>query len=62
MVYRYKDFVTGKLRFTRGRFVGWINLTIFEIPYAIFKRKWDNVLVPKYLLTKETLNKIEETQ
>lgn len=56
MKYTYKDFITGKIKFTRARFAGWTNPTgLLNVRYAIFKRKWKDLLVPEYLLTKETM-------
>jgi len=61
MKYYFKDFDTGKTRFTRGKFVGFTQPTgLLAARYAIFARKSDNVLVPEYLLTartKDVLNK-----
>ena len=51
----FRDFVTGKIRFTRGRFEGWTPGTgIIGAKYAIFRTKATEVLIPEYLLTKET--------
>lgn len=59
-MYTYKDFVTGKIRKTRGKFSGWTEPTGFlKVPYAIFKNPRGTVLVPKYLLTAETKQMIE---
>jgi len=63
-MYTYKDFITGKIRKTRGKFSGWTEPTGFlKVPYAIFKNPRGTVLVPKYLLTKETHEQLrrEET-
>ena len=50
----YKDFETGKIHYTRGRFIGWTNPTgLLNVPYAIFARGSDNLLVPEYLLTQD---------
>jgi len=55
MKYTYKDFVTGKIRFTRGRFEGWTPGTgIIGAKYAIFRTKATEVLIPEYLLTQDT--------
>jgi len=51
----YKDFQTGKQHWTRGRFIGWTQPTgPLTVPYAQFQRKADVLLVPRYLLAKET--------
>ena len=60
MKHTYKDFVTGKIRFTRGRFEGWTPGTgIIGAKYAIFRTKATEIFVPEYLLTKETRTAIE---
>ncbi len=58
-MYQYKDFVTRKLHRTRGQFSGWTKPTgLLRAPYAIFRNPRGSVLVPIYLLTKETLSKL----
>ncbi len=58
-MYEYKDFVTRKLRRTRGQFSGWTKPTgLLCAPYAVFKNPRGRVFVPVYLLTKETLSKL----
>jgi len=53
--YTFRDFVTGKTRWTRGTFAGWTGPSgLLGANYAIFQRRSDALLVPKYLLTKET--------
>lgn len=53
--YTFKDFVTGKQRWTRGNFVGWTESTgLLNARYAIFQRPRSDLLVPEYLLTKES--------
>ena len=55
MRYNYKDFVTGKRRWTSGEFIGFTNPTgLLDVPYAIFRRRSGDLLVPEYLLTLET--------
>jgi len=55
MKYTYKDFITGKTRFTRGEFIGWTPGTgIIGAKFAIFHNRSVDVLVPEYLLTAET--------
>ena len=59
--YSYKEFGTGKLRYTRGEFIGWTKPTgILTTRYAKFQRRCSTLLVPDYLLTQETRNAITE--
>ena len=60
MKYTFKDFESGKQRFTRGRFAGFTEKT--GVRHAIFSRRWDDVLVPEYLLTPETLTAIVKVE
>lgn len=63
MKYIYKDFVTGKLRYTKGKFIGWTKPTgPLNVPYAIFQRPKTNIFVPKYLLTSETITLVERAE
>ena len=63
MKHTYKDFVTGKIRFTKGIFIGWTaGAGIIQVKYAIFKTRASEILVPEYLLTKETKAQIKEAQ
>ena len=59
-MYTYRDIVdTNKIRRTRGKFVGWTEPTgLLQAPYAIFQNRCSDVLVPKYLLTPETVERI----
>ena len=58
-MYTYRDFITKKVRFTRGRFEGWSDPTgLLDVRYAIFKNRVGRVCIPVYLLTKETLDAI----
>lgn len=51
----YKDFVTGKIRYTRGKFSGWTKPSgPLKVHYAIFNNPRGVVLVPEYCLTPET--------
>ena len=63
MTYTYKDFMGGKglrTKRTYGIFSGWTKPTgLLNVRYAIFKNPKSDVLVPEYLLTKETKAKIE---
>lgn len=59
-MYTYKDIATAKIRRTRGKFVGWTKPTgLLKIPYAIFRNPRGDVLVPRYLLTQETRDRIQ---
>ena len=59
-MYSYKDIITGKIKSTRGRFVGWTKPTgLLAVPYAIFSNPSGDILVPKYLLTQESKKKID---
>ena len=63
MKYTYKDFVTGKIRFTRGDFIGWTSGTgIIGAKYAVFHNRSVDILVPEYLLTPETRTAIKEAR
>lgn len=54
-MYAYKDFITGKLRHTRGTFRGFTEQTgVLSVKYAIFQNPRGSLLVPEYLLSKET--------
>ena len=58
-MYTYKDLLTGKIRRTRGKFSGWTEPTgLLKTPYAIFQRPKSDLIIPRYLLTKETLTQI----
>ncbi len=63
MKHTYKDFVTGKIHFTRGRFDGWTAGTgLIGAKYAIFRNRASEILVPEYLLTKETRDMITQPE
>lgn len=63
MKYTYKDFGTGKLRFTRSTFSGWTNPGgLLNVRYAIFSRRSDDLLIPEYLLTSKTREAITELE
>jgi hypothetical protein len=58
----YKDFATGKVHRTQGLFVGWTRPTgLLGIPYAIFRRPHSDLIIPEYLLTTQTLQRIEKS-
>lgn len=60
MKYTFKDFITGKIKFTRGEFKGWTDNTgLVGSRYAIFRNRGGDVLVPAYLLTAETKEAIK---
>lgn len=49
-----------RVRFTRGKFAGWTpRMGIANVPYAIFRNKATELLIPVYDLTKETKERIE---
>ena len=59
-MYTYKD-IMGKIKRTRGEFSGWTQPTgLLHARYAIFKNPKSDVLVPEYLLTTETRERINE--
>ncbi len=64
--FTYKDFITSKLKWTRGKFGGWTNPTgLINGKYAIFHRPSTDLFVPVYLLTPETerrLVKLEKSR
>jgi len=54
-MYTYKDFVTGRIKRTRGKFYGWSERTgPLHVRYAMFQNPRGWVNVPAYLLTAET--------
>lgn len=63
MRYTYKDFETGKVRWTRAPFTGWTQPTgLLNVRYAVFARRADSILVPEYLLTAETKQAINASE
>lgn len=52
--YTYRDFESGRLRWTRGRFQNWQRGGLLNAWHAVFVRKGDALLVPEYCLTAET--------
>ena len=53
--YFFKDFTTGKIRYTKGTFSGWTpKQGLVNARYAIFVNPKGTVYVPEYCLTKET--------
>ena len=60
-MYTYKDIITDEIKRTRGEFIGWTDLIApLNIKYAIFRNRVNEVLVPDYLLTRETLDRINK--
>lgn len=53
--YTYKDILTGRARFTRGRFIGWQRGGLLNVWHAGFERRRSAIFVPEYLLTPETM-------
>lgn len=59
-MYTYKDFATGKIHKTNGKFQGWTNETgPLNVRYAIFHRPNSSLFIPEYCLTKESRQKID---
>jgi len=56
--YTYKDFVTGKPKWTRGRFIGWERGGPLNAKYAVFQLPRSELYVPHYCLTKEAEQRI----
>lgn len=53
--YIFKDFITGRQRWTNGTFIGWTEPTgLLKSRYAIFQRPNTTLFVPEYLLSKES--------
>ena len=60
-MYTYKDIITDEIKRTRGEFAGWTDLMEpLNVKYAIFRNRVNEVLVPEYLLTSETLERIKD--
>ncbi len=53
-MYTYKDFVSGKIRRTRGRFLRWERGGILMAWGVTFELPMSVLWVPHYLLTPET--------
>jgi hypothetical protein len=57
--YTFIDMATGKTRRTGGTFAGWTPPTgPHNTPYAIFRNKRSDNLIPHYLLTTQTRRRI----
>ena len=60
MAYTYRDFISGKIHKTSGKFEGWTNNTgILNVKYAVFHRPKSSLFIPEYCLTKETKDKLD---
>ena len=61
MRYFYRDFVTGKRKFTRKPFIGWTHAGgPLNVRYAIFSSGTNfDILVPPYSLCPETLRQLD---
>jgi len=57
----YKEIQSSKIHRTKGLFVGWTKPTgILGVPYAIFQRPHSQLIIPEYLLTKQTKSRIAD--
>jgi hypothetical protein len=56
--YTYKEFASGKMRWTRGRFSGWKRGGPLNVKYAMFQTRRSTLFIPEYCLTREALNAI----
>ena len=54
MKYFFRSMTDDKLHWTRAKFIGWTFGGLLNTRYAIFERKADNLLIPGYLLARET--------
>jgi hypothetical protein len=53
--YFYRDIVTKKTKYTKGKFVGWSDRTgLLNVHYAGFARRSDVIWVPEYCVMPET--------
>lgn len=57
-MYTYKDFMTNKIKTTRGKFVGWQKGGILGAWGAVFANRSSQLFIPRYLLTQETLARL----
>lgn len=58
-MYTFRDFATGVIKRTRGKFVGWTKPTgPLCTRYAIFRNQASDNCVPMYCLTADTLKRI----
>ena len=54
IIYTYKDFQTGRRRWTRGKFTGWQQGGILNARFAVFQTRRSTLFVPEYCLMPET--------
>lgn len=59
-MYTYRDFVTGKIHRTRGKFVRWHQGGPLNAWYAMFALPLSSLYVPEYCLTPETRSRLPE--
>lgn len=59
-MYTYKDFVTGKVKRTNGKFIEWHRGGPLNALYAKFQCRVYAFYVPEYCLTKETKQQLPE--
>lgn len=60
--FTYRDFISLKIKRTRGKFAGWTSGGLLMAKYAIFQNRCGQVIVPEYLLTVETKKRLREEQ
>ena len=51
----YHDFVTGQMRYTQNKFVGWQEGSLINAYEAVFVGNYNMIFIPHYLLVKESL-------
>lgn len=55
----YRDFASGKIKKTRGKFIGWTKPQgALSLPYAVFQNRSSDLLVPQHCVTAETMSLI----
>lgn len=58
-MYTYTEVIGGKIRCTRGKFIEWTEkMGTLDVRYAIFRNPTKDILIPEYLLTPETIDRI----
>lgn len=60
--FTYRDFISLKTKRTRGKFAGWTSGGPLMAKYAIFQNPRGQVIVPEYLLTAGTKQRLREEQ
>jgi hypothetical protein len=58
--FTYRDFITRKVRYTRMPFLGWTTGGPINVVGAVFGTDKTLLFVPRYLLTKETVERLDE--